>query len=226
MKKRSSAGLIIIVLLVTAWPLWLNANQNWNNELYSEYSFEDYSTFEGASQKIDVKNIDFGLINAAIFFETNRQRHKHNVPVLKHHLQLEKVSQAHSQDMVKHDFFSHTSVVAGKEQLPDRLGKAGLRFQASGENLSMRFLLQLGEEPYYPPSSTGSFKRLDGSEIEMHTYVSFAAEVVNGWMNSPPHRENILDADYELLGCGSALFRIGNGIDAVPAMKLTQCFAK
>ncbi len=215
-------------LLCAAFFLFVfesGASEVWKNEYYSVYSHANYTQFKGMNQKIDIDNIDVGLINAAIFFETNKQRHKHRVPVLKYNAQLEIVAQAHSADMVKYNFFSHTSVVKDKQYLSDRLKREEFKFSVSGENLSMRFLLQLREEPYYPPSSGGSFRRLDGSEIEMHTYASFAAEVVNGWMNSPPHRKNILDTDYELLGCGSELFFEGRGVDAVPGMKCTQCFA-
>jgi uncharacterized protein YkwD len=128
-------------------PVVLFAQNSWAENSYLEFDQNNYKQFEKVNQKIDFDNIDVQLINAAIFFETNKQRVQFNLPPLKYDALLERVAQAHSEDMIEYGFFSHTSVVKGKEQVIDRYEKAGLNVRMSGENLSMRFLLKIGSDP-------------------------------------------------------------------------------
>ena len=46
---------------------------------------------------------------------------------------------------------------------------------------------------------------LNGQEIKYGTYLFIAKRLVLQWMNSPPHRANILDGKMGLLGCFCAI---------------------
>jgi uncharacterized protein YkwD len=39
--------------------------------------------------------------------------------------------------------------------------------------------------------------------VAPHTYASFAARVVDDWMNSPPHRANLVNPELTSLGCAA-----------------------
>lgn len=57
-----------------------------------------------------------------------------------------------------------------------------------------------GEDPFARLDRAGVGYRVAGENIAFGS--TTAAEVVKQWMNSPPHRENILDTDYTELGVG------------------------
>jgi uncharacterized protein YkwD len=91
---------------------------------------------------------------------------------------LSKASAAYSALMVAQHYFGHVS--PDGSELTDRLTDVGYLGQPGswmvGENIAW------GE-----------------------SYLATPGEIVNAWMNSPPHRANILNGDYEEIGLGIAL---------------------
>ncbi len=92
--------------------------------------------------------------------------------------QLTKASTAYSALMVSAHYFGHVS--PDGSELTDRLTDAGYLGQPGswmvGENIAW------GE-----------------------SYLASPREIMKAWMNSPPHRANILNGDYEQVGLGIAL---------------------
>lgn len=215
--------LFILVFCTTLNSL---AKNNWKPAYYNNYTIETIETYPGIIVHIVPENIDYALLNAAIFFETNRERKKHALPQFEYSQKLESVAMGHSEDMVKYNFFSHYSKVSGKRTLDDRIKKAGFKNYYAGENIAEYALLEIGEDPYYPPSQFGYFRNMQGDTIQMYTYIALAREIVKGWMNSPGHRANILNKIFTHMGIGNALYYDGKGIDKVPRVKTTQNFAK
>jgi uncharacterized protein YkwD len=204
-----------------------SAKNTWKPSDYKRYSIENIEKFPQITQRIVPEDIDIPLLNAAIFYETNRERKKHGLPQFQHSSKLERLAMGHSEDMVKYHFFSHYSRAPGKKTLDDRLKKVGLQNVYAGENIAEFFLLEIGEnEPFYPPSQFGYFKNAQGDTILLHTYIGLAKEVVKGWMNSPGHRANILNKKFTHMGIGNALYYDGGGIDKVARVKITQNFGK
>ncbi len=75
---------------------------------------------------------------------------------------------------------------------------------------------------YVLPGRRGQFSRTpNGQPIPNHTYRSFAEAVIDFWMSSPKHRENLLAKEALQLGCGAAFFRDDQGF---PKFKLVQVF--
>lgn len=151
----------------------------WDNKKYEEYTYEQFIKLPEVSKNIDVNNIDYPLMNAAIFYETNQQRKKNGVPTLKYSVSLETVAAGHSADMVKNNFFEHTSPVKGKSNMCDRFALVGGTCEYFGENI------------YKSP--------LAG------TYLSLARGIVTEWAKSSKHFENMMSKNYKYLGCGSFL---------------------
>ena len=149
----------------------------WNNSYYNKYN---YSTFQNLSiihKEIDLKNIDYELFSAAIFYATNIERVKYGRNVFRHSLSLEKAAQGHSKDMVTHNFYSHTSPVNGKRSMSDRLRIVGISSSYSAENIH-------------------------NDNLSNPTYWTFASALVKDWMDSPGHKANILNSRLTYLGCG------------------------
>jgi uncharacterized protein YkwD len=60
----------------------------WDEEAYGSYTWETIGTFEPMNQKIDMEAIDYPLLHAAVFYETNRQRALNNLGPLSWSLNL------------------------------------------------------------------------------------------------------------------------------------------
>jgi uncharacterized protein YkwD len=116
-----------------------------------------------------------------IFQLTNEARHKNGLPALDWDSDLAANAREKSDDMLKNNYFSHTSP-EGKT-LKDRFQEEK---PASIKNIS-----RIGENIYM------------GAKLDYTTDVKTQARlVVDGWMTSPGHRRNILDPKYSYLGVG------------------------
>jgi len=182
---------------------------DWKYENYS-LSYDDFLTIKKLNEQIDFSSINYPLLQASIFYETNQQREKAGVAPLMFHQSLEVAAFDHAQDMKAYEFFSHTSVVSGKESVRDRALLAGFSWSMLGENIAKSFGLdyQAGT-PVYSPNHNGGYFSYEyrGEPIIPHTYLSFAKAIVNQWMNSPGHRANILNVNYGYLGIGAAHYQ-------------------
>ncbi|MEM1137019.1 MAG: CAP domain-containing protein, partial [Bacteroidota bacterium] len=173
------------------------------------------------------KNIDYALLNAVIFYESNLQRNKHALPIFNHSIALEKASFEHSIDMVKRNFVNHVSKVKGKKTMSDRLALVGLKNIYAAENIALSYVLAMNEnEAYYPPSQNGGYfsREYKGEAIEPMSYLQAGRAVVKQWMDSPPHRKNLLGKDSKYLGCGLYL-DTSKDTDKPPMFKATQLFS-
>ena len=171
----------------------------WSDDSYGKYNSDSFQKLEIVNQKIDVVNIDYPLLNAAIFYSTNLQREKYRKIPFIFSKYLTKAAQEHSEDMVEFKFYSHTSKVRGKKTMSERLKSVGISNAFTAENIFDFFL-------------------------KSPTYWSLAQGLVNGWMESKGHRANILNKNYEYLGCGSKYYFNKDWIDYF-YVKSTQNFS-
>jgi uncharacterized protein YkwD len=182
--------------------------EDWKYENYV-LSYQDFLKIKKVNEQIDFSSINYPLLHAAIFYETNQERIKAGVTALKFHQSLEAAAYGHALDMRTYDFFSHTSVVKGKEGVGDRARLAGFDWTRVGENIAISFgIAYKASTPVYTPDQNGGYFSYEykGNPILPHTYLSFAKAVVNQWMNSPGHRANMLNVNYSYLGIGAAHF--------------------
>ncbi len=182
----------------------------WTSGDYDNYDSSSFAGLPEANERIDMDNIDYPLLHAAIFYASNLEREKHNLPVFLHSPALEKAAKGHSDDMAARGFFSHESPVSGKETMQKRLSLAGIRNAYMGENIAETFGIEYEPgSPVYTPDVNGGYFSYSykGKPIENHTYLGFALAVVKQWMNSPGHRANILNPGYLYLGTGAAHYK-------------------
>ncbi len=106
---------------------------------------------------------------------TNLEREKYHLPLLSYENGLADLARLHSRNMLSFGFFNHEDHKG--DMVSDRHTKyyPELILSSIGENLA-RFT---NSEKVFSPK-----------------------EIVDGWMNSPEHRENILDPGYTHLGVG------------------------
>ncbi|MBP6370428.1 MAG: hypothetical protein KA298_06115, partial [Paludibacteraceae bacterium] len=159
--------LILLCQAVIGCIITVNAQSNWKTNYYERYSYRNYTNYESFNHEVEVTTFDARLLNAAIFYETNRQRSLYGMAEFKYHQNLEVCAQSHSEDMANWDFFSHESPVSGKRTMTDRMRQVGFVNLWMAENISYH-------------------------DVSNRTYSDLAKSIVDSWMNSPGHRANIL----------------------------------
>lgn len=135
---------------------------------------------------------DPSVIEQAIHAATNRRRSDHGLETLAYSPHLSAVALQHSRDMARRDFFDHES--PDGDGPADRYREFGHDARVSGENIALT---------YHP---------LNDSPEEV------GRSVVDDWMDSQGHRENILRTQFDAEG-------IGVFIDSDSAVYSTQNFS-
>lgn len=134
---------------------------------------------------------DPSKIEKKVHDETNRQRANHSLGQLDYDKHLSAIAFQHSRDMAQRDFFDHTS--PDGDGAADRYREYGHDDRSAGENIGV-----IHPDKHASPKDA-------------------AREVVESWMNSPGHRENILRDRFEREG-------IGIYLDSDGSMYATQNF--
>lgn len=107
----------------------------------------------------------------------NDARSEAGLPPLQPHPLVAEAARAHSEEMARLDYFAHESPTPASRRFTDRLKQAGAQsFGAAAENIAKG---SYGGDP--------------------------AAGIVQSWMDSPGHRENILSERYLYTGVGVAM---------------------
>lgn len=114
---------------------------------------------------------------------------------------LTRFAKERSADMVARNYFSHTDPRTGEELVITYLKQANQPYQYAGENIA-EIKNDVGWVP--PPLTVAS--RYNAPDL--------AHELVNGWLNSPEHRANIMSVHYRRTGVGLAVANDGRRIVA------------
>ncbi|MFN5183007.1 MAG: CAP domain-containing protein [Bacteroidota bacterium] len=172
---------------------------NWNKNSYAEYNSKSFKNLDAVKQSVNSNNIDFALLNAAVFYRTNEERVKNGRKEFIFSSALENAAFEHSKDMVNKNFFSHNSPIGKKKTMSKRLELVGVTLTACAENIALNY-------------------------CQNSSYWEIADLLVNQWMDSPGHRKNILNPDYKYLGCGVFNFK-DSSFKTYIGVKATQNFS-
>lgn len=125
----------------------------------------------------------------------NEVRRDNGLPALMNNPSLTQAARGHCWEMISLDYFSHYSPLAERETPLLRIAEAGLTEVWIGENI--------------------------GSEYSSATYDwrVLTEGIFAGLMNSPPHRENILDPSFNYAGMG-IVYSEHNGMNGLHATQL------
>ena len=125
----------------------------------------------------------------------NERRAAHGESNLSFDTGLRSIARYHSADMANRSYFAHTG--PNGETVTDRYEKFdyqcrvsmdGLRYATGGENILYTY--------YDAPV------KMENRTVEYDTQKELARGIVNGWMNSTEHRENLLKPYWENEGIG------------------------
>lgn len=228
MKRAVLALLVCLYAVLIMHLVPAAADTIWDESFYSRYDVDAFQNYRYAQQAIDFKNIQYPLLNAAIFYATNRMRLNHGRPPFMHAQSLEEAAFMHARDMVRLNFFSHQNPhEPDKRTFLQRLAMFGVEEGYRAENISEMFGIRYEQgASLIPPDRTdGVFRDYGtGEPIPNHTYLSFARALLEGWMKSSGHRANILNGNLIYLGCGAYLYR-NESFYGMDQFKAVQNFA-
>ena len=131
----------------------------------------------------------------------NAQRVMHGLEPLDHVDTIRLIARSHSQDMALNDYFSHVN--------PEGLDPTDRGRQVGYDcrkDFGSYYTYGLAEN-IHQGWIYGSIRTLNGETVHVDwlTPEELAQSAVNGWMSSPGHRQNILDASYDRAGMGAAI---------------------
>ena len=203
---------LIIVFLFPTGPSYGNLEHNiqQNNRFFK---------LEQTSKILDPDHLDMQLLENALIYFTNEARKEHSIKACLFDTYLQQAARAHSEEMVRLEYFSHGSPVLENRRLVDRIRKTGIVLGNTivGENIGVDYLLRIANVPYYVQYKEGKIVYISGDTgepIGYQTYREFAYKMVLNWMNSPGHRENILNGKFHRIGIGIALGKF-KGIESI-----------
>ena len=184
-------------------------------EQYDKYYTNDIST-EFLSdmhleKQVDITGIDLHFLNAAVFHLTNVERTNAHLPVLGFYDNLYKSALLHSEMMIQYDFFDHLNKEQRQWREPsDRIFFFDDSYNAIAENIVENNLLDyegsvLSYRTEYTSDGTLIYLDQKGAIIPYASYFSIAKKLLLQWMNSAPHRANILEERFNMLGCACAV---------------------
>ncbi len=141
------------------------------------------------------------LVENHIYEFTNMERDSHNVGPLLRDSRIDAIARGHSEDMSARNYYSHDSPEGHGPS--DRGKKAGYdcRKYYGGyytEGLTENIAMYATYTSYMSKALKTSYSWYDSEE-------DMARAIVDGWMNSPGHRESILEQDYTRIGIGVAI---------------------
>jgi|GEM_PF-4228093 len=116
----------------------------------------------------------------------NAERAKEGLKPLKSNSQLNEIARYKSEEMGLYNYFEHKSPISGYQSWDLAKKVFGYEYRSFGENIWMKRATVSNPKQYLP-----TFK----ANIT-------ASEIVDGWMNSDGHRENILSTKYGKIGVG------------------------
>lgn len=175
--------------------------------------------------RFDALNLD--RLEAEICVATNEIRVAHGLKALPRSAPLAKAARGHASRMARLKFFGHDDPTDPARATPaDRARLAGVSNPYIAENVAVRTGLRIGDGDavYVVDRARGIFStRPGGPQVPAHSYRSFAQAILDQWMASPGHRENILSGDGKQMGCGVAL-RYKQGMPRLYGVQMFQWF--
>lgn len=179
-----------------------NNDSYFKEKVYTEHDWKSFMQLKEANETVNPDNYDLHLLNAAVFFSTNKLRDQKNMKQFRYSPTLRNAAVVHSYQMVDKKFFDHYNKRNLQLRTPDnRIQLFGTTANAAGENIDYTHILL--------PSKT--------------TYVQLGELIVDDWFHSPPHKKNMLNKSFGALGCG-AFFETKNK-EGARYVKATQDFS-
>lgn len=196
--------IIIIFIIVFGAILFFNVDTSESSIDPPIYNQQVEQAIEDKNSDNTEKELTKGPVNPKdienlIFIYTNEERKNAGISPLKLDSKLSAIARAHSEDMAKNNYFSHTNLIGyGPDE---RAQKAGynIRKALGGGAYQIGIAENIGKIPisevisiFYPIN----YLTVDANDL--------ARRQVDSWMDSSGHRTNILNSEYNVIGVGVA----------------------
>ncbi|WP_292348632.1 MULTISPECIES: CAP domain-containing protein [unclassified Methanoregula] len=146
----------------------------------------------------EVPVINATSLAARVHGLVNRERQAHAVPALRTDPALTSLASAHSADMASHGYFGHVNLQ--ERDATARGAAAGYECHRDADPYYSYTIAENLFATYWYDSVL--FIHGSATGFGWKTEEMIAEETVDGWMKSPDHRENLLDADLSREGIG------------------------
>lgn len=136
---------------------------------------------------IDVRAIDFELLNLLVHNGINEVRNSKGVRDLSPHPILTSAALDHNEYQIRFDQLTHYQQSPDKKSVKDRIiSFGGTQFRSMGENVQYQ----------------GFPSRISGGQRQTITnsYHQTAQTLVQNWVNSPGHYRNLINPNFDLVG--------------------------
>jgi uncharacterized protein YkwD len=206
-KALSILSIILFILIFLVIPNVNLTEMNISTKLDSNISdvnnYENNNTVVSKTSNVmddiltylSIKSVNLLEIEKMILQYTNEERVKVGISALKLDSKLSDIARAHSEDMVTNDFFEHTNLIGdGPDERSEKAGYNIRKVLGSGT-------YQIGVGENIGMMATGN---IVGVGYVSNDVDSIARAEVDSWMDSPGHRANILNLEYDVIGIGVA----------------------
>jgi uncharacterized protein YkwD len=155
-----------------------------NSSIFTRDDSESVESVEYERDRIDTE-----LAEQLILERTNTVRNTHSLSKLSEGKTPTRFAEQHSQDMGEHDFYGHQ-------------GPNGISAEERMKQISNACSGPASENAHRAPLRRDV--QIYGSEQKVNIFKEdeLAKYAVQGWMNSPGHRENMLDSRWSQAGVG------------------------
>jgi len=193
-KKKNFWIIFVIAISLIVFYNWSAINDyidNFDSEKIKGNNFIEKTT----NEIVDTlnHNVDVSLIELEINTLINGERTQRGLSILGLEDMVSNVARMHSQDMLDNNFFDHVNL---KGEDPTLRGtKSGVTcYKDYGSYYTEGFAENIGGTPFGNVIGCGS----------VYSEKSIAECMVDGWMGSQGHKDNILTSDYDETGIGIA----------------------
>ena len=205
-RKKSNISiwkLLLLIICLSPIIYFITLNESQQTQLIQEFNtkFGNIQTpitpfFASLTEPIGLKTSE---IEKQIFYLTNAERSKYGLKPLIWSDNLAIIAREHSGDMGVNNYFSHENLKG--EGPTERAKKHGFPTEVQVDAYTTKIGIgeNIGEMP------TGS---VEGMGFVADDANSIARAQVQSWMESPGHRQNILNPEYSYIGIGVAYVNV------------------
>ncbi|MEO7932419.1 MAG: CAP domain-containing protein [Chthoniobacterales bacterium] len=166
----------------------------------------------GENTSVARGELDRNLLARLVVEETNRFRMSQGREALTMCPPLNMAAQGHAQAMAEEKFFAHRNPNdAGQRTLTDRIRGVGLETKAYAENIALTYSVDFRDMQAWSKSR----HQTPAPAALEYTYRALAKSVVQQWVNSRGHRQNMLGRPYSQIGLGFATAQDSRGFERV-----------
>lgn len=163
-------------------------------------------------------SIDREGLSAAILAETNRARASLGLHPLRGDPRLARAADGHTKFLTLIGGIRHESFLPGRHTVEERVRAEGLKPAIVSENLALIPV----RSRIIRERAGGGVEVVAGDETDARVD-ELAAKFVQAWLDSPGHRENLLNPHFTHLGCA---VQTGTGPAAAMFVYSAQVFAR